>query len=526
MFYLITFTLIYLAATVYLGYLGYRKTTTVSDYLLAGRQVHPLVMSLSYGSTYISTSAVIGFGGMSALFGFSLTWLTFLNVLIGVWIAFVVFGKRTRKMGKALDAHTFPELLGRRYESRFIQGFSGFVILVFMPVYTAAVLIGISRFIEVYMEIPFSTAFLAFLLITACYVIWGGLKGVLYTSAFQGVVMVVVMIGIGISTYISVGGVVHGHAALSGLTSLLPENLKAMGHTGFTSMPEAGSPLWWYVITTMIMGVGVGVLGQPQLNVRFMTMKSDRDLNRSIPFTALFIIFTTGIAFTVGSLTNIFFYNSTGELSIQAVQGNVDKIIPLFIDRFYPQWFVALFLVTLMAAAMSANSSQFHAIGTSLSRDIFEQALLRGRSVAETTIVTRVGIVFSIFATLIIGLLLPESIVAIATAFFFSICGATFIPAYFFALYWKRGTKAGAKASILCGFFLSLLWMIFVHGQESKAIGLARILFGSDSLLGHPWNMIDPQIIALPVSFLVFVLVSMVSQPVKTETVKNAFRHI
>ena len=423
MFYLITFTLVYLAATVYLGYLGYRKTTTVSDYLLAGRQVHPLVMSLSYGSTYISTSAVIGFGGISALYGFSLTWLTFLNILVGVWIAFVVFGKRTRKMGKALDAHTFPELLGRRYESRFIQGFAGFVILVFMPVYSAAVLIGISRFIEVYMKVPFSTAFLAFLLITACYVIWGGLKGVLYTSAFQGIIMVVVMIGIGISTYASVGGIAQGHAMLSGLTSLLPDHLKALGHTGFTSMPQGGSPLWWYIITTMIMGVGVGVIGQPQLNVRFMTLKSDRELNRSIPFTALFIIFTTGIAFAVGALTNVLFYEGYGQLSIQAVHGNVDKIIPLFIDAFYPQWFVALFLVTLMAAAMSANSSQFHAIGTSLSRDILEQALLKGRSVAETTIVTRIGIVFSIFATLIIGLLLPESIIAIATAFFFSLCG-------------------------------------------------------------------------------------------------------
>jgi solute:Na+ symporter, SSS family len=526
MFYLITFTFIYLATTVYLGYLGYRKTTTVSDYLLAGRQVHPLVMALSYGSTYISTSAVIGFGGMSALYGFSLTWLTFLNVLVGVWIAFVIFGKRTRKMGKALDAHTFPEFLGRRYESRFIQGFSGFVILVFMPVYTAAVLIGISRFIEVYMKIPFSTAFLAFLLITACYVIWGGLKGVLYTSAFQGVIMVVVMIGIGISTYTSVGGMVQGHAALSGLTSLLPDSLRTLGHKGFTAMPQGGSPLWWYVITTMIMGVGVGVIGQPQLNVRFMTMKSDRELNRSIPFTALFIIFTTGIAYAVGALTNVFFYGATGELSIQAVHGNIDKIIPHFIDRFYPQWFVALFLVTLMAAAMSSNSSQFHAIGTSLSRDILEQALLKGRSVAETTIVTRVGIVFSIFATLIVGLLMPESIVAIATAFFFSLCGATFIPAYLFALYWKRGTKVGAKASILCGFSLSLFWMLFVHEHESKAIGLARYFFGSESLAGHPWNMIDPQVIALPVSFFVFVVVSVFTQPVKTETIKNAFRHI
>jgi SSS family solute:Na+ symporter len=110
-------------------------------------------MSLSYGSTYISTSAVIGFGGISALYGFSLTWLTFLNILVGVWIAFVVFGKRTRKMGKALDAHTFPELLGRRYDSRFIQVFR-FCDPVFMPV-TRRRPHWNARFLQVYMKIPF-----------------------------------------------------------------------------------------------------------------------------------------------------------------------------------------------------------------------------------------------------------------------------------------------------------------------------------------------------------------------------------
>ncbi len=526
MFYLITFTLIYLAITIYFSYLGYRRTVTVSDYLLAGRQVHPMTMGLSYGATYISTSAIIGFGGVSALYGFGLTWLSFLNIMIGVWIAFVIFGKRTRKMGKALDAHTFPELLGRRYESRFIQGFSGLLILIFMPVYTAAVLIGISRFIEVYLNIPFSTAYLAFLLITACFVIWGGLKGVLYTSAFQGIIMVISMMVIGITTYYTLGGISQAHRALDALTPYVPQALKEAGHRGFTSMPAAFSSIWWYLITTMVMGVGIGVLGQPQLNVRFMTLKSDRELNRSVPFTAIFILFTTGVAFAVGALTNVYFHNMYTEMPIEAVKGNLDKIIPLYIDRFYPPWFVALFLVSLMSAAMSAGSSQFHALGTSLSRDIFEQALLKGRSVAETTIVTRVGIVFSIFSTLIIGLVLPESIVAVATAFFFSLCGATFIPAYLFGLYWRRGSKVAAKASILSGFFTSLIWMLLFHEQESAAFGLCRKVFNITCLAGHPWNMIDPQIIALPVAFIVFVVVSLLTRPVREETVKKAFIHI
>ncbi|MCX8111112.1 MAG: sodium:solute symporter family protein [Syntrophorhabdaceae bacterium] len=526
MLYLIVFTIVYLTIIIYLSYLGYKKTTTVSDYLLAGRQVNPIIMSLSYGSTYISTSAIIGFGGISALYGFSMSWLASLNIIIGVLIAFVVFGKRTRKMGKALDAHTFPELLGRRYNSRFIQGFSGFVILFFMPVYTAAILIGISRFIEVYLKVPFATALLVFLLINACYVIWGGLKGVLYTSAFQGIIMIVVMIIIGATTYMLAGGIVEGHKGLTSMTSYIPQDLLSGGHNGFTSFPRAGSPVWWSVITTMIMGVGIGVLGQPQLNVRFMTLKSDRELNRSIPFTAIYILFTTGIAFAVGALTNVIFYKSTGKLAIESVSGNVDKIIPLYIDMFYPQWFVAIFLVTLMSAAMSANSAQFLALGASLSRDIFEQALLKGKSVAETTIVTRIGIVFSIFATLILGLLMPEGIVAVATAFFFSLCGATFIPAYLFGLYSRRGTKTAAKASILCGFFSSLIWMFFFHENESRAIGICRFFFGQDSLVSHPFNVIDPQVIALPISFIIFVVVSYLTEPVGQDVIKRAFRHI
>ncbi len=526
MLYLVSFTLAYLIITIYLSYVGYRKTSTVSDYLLAGRQVHPVTMALGYGSTYVSTSAIIGFGGISALYGFSMTWLTFLNIIVGVWIAFVAFGKRTRKMGKALDAHTFPELLGRRYESRFIQGFSALIILIFMPVYTAAIGIGIARFIEVYLNVPFSSAFLVFLVVTACYVIWGGLKGVLYTSAFQGIIIVVVMTIIGVTTYIGAGGFTKAHHALTSLSVLAPLQLSEMGHMGFTSMPRFPSPLWWYVVTTMIMGVGIGVVGQPQLVVRFMTLKTDRELNRSMPFTALFIILSSGIAYCVGALTNVMFHDRYLELSIQAVQGNIDKIIPLYIERFYPPWFVAFFLVALMAAAMSTNSGQFHTLGTSLSRDIFEQALMKGKSVAETTIVTRIGIVFSIFTTLILGLVLPESAIAIATALFFSLCGATFIPAYLFGLYWKRGTKAGAKASILSGFLSSLVWMLFFHENEAIAIGLCRSIIGRDTVLGLPWSMIDPQVVALPISFIVFIVVSLMGRPVSESTIRRAFRHI
>jgi len=62
-------------------------------------------------------------------------------------------------MGLNLEAHTFPEFLGRRYNSRFIQRLGGIVIFVFMPLYAGVVLIGAARFIESTLNVNFILAF-------------------------------------------------------------------------------------------------------------------------------------------------------------------------------------------------------------------------------------------------------------------------------------------------------------------------------------------------------------------------------
>ena len=61
--------MVYLFAVGYLAYRGYRGTKNATDYLIAGRNAHPFVMALSYGATFISTSAIVGFGGAAAVFG-------------------------------------------------------------------------------------------------------------------------------------------------------------------------------------------------------------------------------------------------------------------------------------------------------------------------------------------------------------------------------------------------------------------------------------------------------------------------
>ncbi|CAO0822528.1 hypothetical protein DFAR_3150008 [Desulfarculales bacterium] len=86
-----------------------------------------------------------------------------------------------------------------------------------MPVYTAAILIGVARLLEVNLGIGFNTAVFIFTAITALYVIIGGMKAVIYTDAFQACLMLCIMVVFIFWAYNVLGGFTATHQALTDL---------------------------------------------------------------------------------------------------------------------------------------------------------------------------------------------------------------------------------------------------------------------------------------------------------------------
>ena len=523
MFWLIAIVVVYLALVAYLGYRGFSGTKDSLDYMVGGRNIHPYVMALSYGATFISTSAIVGFGGVAALFGMSLYWLTFCNIFIGIFVAFVFFGKRTRRMGLNLDAHTFPEFLGRRLNSRFIQRMMGLVIFIFMPLYAAAVLIGASRIMEGLLGIPFIYSVTIFSVLVAVYVVMGGLKGVMYTDALQGSLMFFGMIILLFFIYIKLGGIGKAHAALTAMAHMVPDNLKAIGHRGWTASPAAGSPLWWTIYSSIVLGVGIGVLAQPQLVVRYMTVKSNKELNRAVLIGGLFILVMTGTAFTVGALSNVYFLENSGKLAIQVAEGNTDKVIPAFIASAMPSWFGYLFMLVILSAGMSTLSSQYHTIGTSIGRDFYAGGHAKKGKRGTEVLITRLGVLASILITVWLALNMGAGIIARATAIFFGLMAGCFLSPYIAALFWKRLTRAGAIAGIISGLAVMVFSFLFLHGSESKVFGIAQALFGRATLLGGIWPAVDPMVLGLPVSAVFTVVVSLMTKNNDQELIAKAF---
>lgn len=535
--------ILYIAAVAFLGYRGFKHTHSATDYMLGGRKIHPYVMAMSYGAAFISTSAIVGFGGAAGVFGMGLLWLTFLNIFVGIFVAFVCFGRRTRRLGLRLDAHTFPELLGRRYQSRAIQASVATLILFFMPLYAAAVLIGAAKYLAQQLGIPYEAALFSFSILIALYVVMGGLKGVMYTDALQGTLMFVGMAVLLGFTYWRLGGFPGAHAHLTALAEHVPANLEARGHRGWTSMPAFGSPLWWTLVSTIVLGVGIGVLAQPQLAVRYMTVKRQKELDRAVAIGGVFIFMMTGVAFVVGALSNVFFMETEGQIAIVAAAGDVERIIPLYLQGAMPAWFSVLFMLTLLSAAMSTLSSQFHTMGTALGRDIYEEALGKGHS-GGGMLASRAGVLIGIMVAVYLGYELERrfgqtgtAIVARGTALFFGLCAASFLPMYVGGLWSRRITRNGALAGMVTGALVSLLWMVFVKEQEAAAFLLCERWFGVRSLglkmvdgvaqyrqTGKIiWAFVDPMLVALPLSALITVVVSRFTRPLPVNHLRRCF---
>ena len=436
----------------------------------------------------VQPSAIVGFGGVAATFGMGIQWLCLLNMFMGVVIAFIFFGRRTRRLGEEHNARTFPQLLGAHYQSRAIQAFIASIIFIGMPLYAAVVMKGGAVFIEQTFHIDLHLSLLIFTLIVAAYVITGGIKGVLYTDALQAIIMFTCMLFLLFWFYRIMGlGFIEANQKLTDIAPLVPEHLKEVGHQGWTAMPVTGSPQWYTLVTSLILGVGVGCLAQPQLVVRFMMVESSKQLNRGVLIGCLFLIITVGAIYHVGALSNLYFLKTEGVVASEAIK-DIDKIIPLFINKAMPGWFGAIFMLCILSASMSTLSAQFHTMGAA-----FGDCINTGR--------------YAICYTL------SANIIARGTALFMGICAATFLPAYFCSLYWKKTTRQGALASLWVGALASLFAMLFLHKAEAAPTGLCAALFGRDVLIDiYPWYMIDPILFALPLSAIAIVVVSLMTQ--------------
>ena len=145
----------------------------------------------------------------------------------------------------------------------------------------------------------------------------------------------------------------------------------------------------------------------------------------------------------------------------------------------------------------------------------------------------RIGIIVGLIVAIVISYFSRGGyFIARATAIFFGLCASAFLPTFVGGLFLRRITKAGAIASMIVGFVVTAFWLVFVKEAEAGAIGLVRHftpdigngIHPNSILYNYPnWPVVDPMFVALPLSILTAIVVSLLTRPPTKEHLARCF---
>jgi SSS family solute:Na+ symporter len=472
------------------GYVAYRSKG--EDYFLTTSESN-MNLGLSYGATLISTSAIIGFGGLAGWIGFAIP-LTMVIPFVGlIYFATVYIGPKVHRANKEIKAKTYIEMIGKHYNSPMISKLLAIITVGLIPFYCVAVLIGVGKFITAFTGIDFALAVVGFSVVVFATIAYGGMNAVLKNDMVQGIIVIVgslIVLAITVFSHMQAPGFWEH---LASAWTAVPEGnaLHKLGFTSFTTWPEFWSRGWLMIITLLVFTIPVGLITLPQLQTRWMLAK-DEDSFKTIARWGIIIPGLAIVTFMLAAISANSYTFSTEGVTVAQAAGGTAGIVPYWIKTGFPAWVSSALFVTILAAAFTTLNSLMHLLSTTISNDII------------STERPKLKIAYaSMIAVILLALWMTVqfngqmAIIARATALYFGIIGAAMLP---LVIGFARGLTNGrhALASFIGGATTSIIWVLFVHFKESK------LFTGITYDLGV-YNFVEPIVPGLIVSSIILI---------------------
>lgn len=444
------FLAVYVVLMLGMGFFAMKKTSTLQDFFLGGRNIGPWFSAFSYGTTYFSAVLFIGYAGKTGWdFGLSAVWIGVGNALIGSLLAWLILAKKTRTMTQRLDASTMPEFFEKRYDSKALKIVSAIIIFIFLVPYSASVYAGLSYFFTSVLQIPYEYCMLFMAILTACYLVLGGYKATSLADFVQGIIMI-----FGIITMIVF---VVSNDAVGGL---------AEGARRLSEIPDVGSQLVsvfggekWLQLLSLIVLTSLGSWGLPQMTHKFYAIKDEKSISKATIVSTAFALIISFGAYFVGSF---------GRLYFEAIpNGNADTIMPELLKIALPEVALIIILLLVLSASMSTLASIVLTSSSAIAMDLVKGQLFPNMKKEKVMLLMRVLCLIFIILSFIIAIR-PNAILVLMSFSWGTVAGS-FIGPYIFGLYWKGTTKIGAWAGLLAGFLTSIILTLSTGFDASKA---------------------------------------------------------
>jgi SSS family solute:Na+ symporter len=433
---------VYFVAMLGIGFYAYRKSTGNSEeYMLGGRNLPPAVAALSAGASDMSGWLLLGLPGALYAAGLVEAWIG-IGLFIGALVNWIVVAPRLREQTERYDnALTIPEFLANRFptQATALRMVSAIIIVVFFAVYTASGLVAGGKLFATAFDGGYQTGVWLTLGIVLAYTVVGGFLAVCLTDFVQGCIMMLALVVMPVAVLYAGDG---GGFAQAGQT--------LSGVEGFTLS-------WWTDGMTLIgwlslMAWGLGYFGQPHIIVRFMAVRSVREVatarNIAMAWMAISLIGAIG----VGILGRAYVERSG------IVLDDPETIFILLAETLFPALITGFLFAALLAAIMSTVSSQLLVSSSSLAEDFYKLLVDRQASGKAIVTVGRIAVV-AVGAVAAVIAHDPDSEVLGLVSNAWAGFGAAFGPLMILSLTWPRMTGLGAVAGLVVGALTVIVWI-------------------------------------------------------------------
>ncbi len=445
MFIKVTLLVIFFAVMIAIGIYSKKKVADVNDFVLGGRNVGPWLSAFAYGTSYFSAVLFIGYAGRFGWgFGVSSLWIGVGNAIFGSLLAWLVLGRKTRRMTQFLDSRTMPDFFEKRYDSKSLKIAAALIIFVFLVPYSASVYTGLGYLFEKSLGIPFIWCMIGMATLTAVYVVLGGYLATAINDFIQGIIMLggVVLMAIYIIKNPIVGGLVGGIEKLSNIVGKDGANLGLATPFGNNVINLIG----------LIILTSFGVWGLPQMVHKFYSIKSEKMIIKGAVISTVFAAFIGGIAYFVGSFGRLFLDNKVPQLN---GKDNFDIIMPQILNVALPNALMGVVIILVLSASMSTLAALVLVSSSTLTLDLIKQIFVPKMQKTTQILVIRILCVVFVIASVVVANL-KGAIVNLMSVSWGTIAGA-FLAPFLFGLYWKGVTRAGVWAGFVTGLVVTLL---------------------------------------------------------------------
>ena len=421
------------------------KGANEKDYFLGGRKMGAWVSALSAGASDMSAWVLMGLPASVYAAGMGQSWIA-IGLAIGYSLSWIFEAPRLRRFSiEANDSITIPQYLTNRFlsKSKALQLICAVIFVFAYTIYAASSIKACGTLFNTVVGMNASTAMYIAAAIIIGYTFLGGFSAVCWTDFFQGLLMLAALL---IAPIFALALVKGGGAATE---AAFPENYWSFS----SSWKDIASGLGW----------GLGYFGMPHIIIRFMSVKSQKDLRKSS---------VIGISWTLIILTMSVMAGAVGRLFLGEIADSSTVFIQMT-RRIFPPVISGILLSAILAASMSTADSQLLASASAFASDVYKPVFRKQASDKEMLWAGRlVVVVIAVIALLIASNPASGTIMGLVSNAW-GVFGAAFGPVILLSLFWRRLTFSGAAAGIVVGAAVDILWLAFLSGT-----GLYEIIPG------------------------------------------------